>query len=115
MSFEDTIAALDWLPNGWVNSFVPQLKQELLDTLGIYADDFEILQAKEKYGAMRVYWTWKDREYTDNEIKRMNILYDYIEDVISKYEDISMLTCRGCGEENTIAYTLCSKCYKGTG
>lgn len=112
MSFEDTIVALDWLPKGWVRSFVPYLKYELLDTLGRYMDDFEIIQAKEKYGALRIYWAWRDREYTEHEIKRLNILYDYIEDVISKYEDISMLTCMNCGSENTIAGTLCCECYK---
>lgn len=113
MSFEDTIVALDWLPKGWVRSFVPQLKQELRETLGVFADDFQIIQTKEKYGMLRLYWTWKDREYTEHEIKRMSILYDYIEEVITKYEYISMNICMNCGNENTnLCQILCDECYK---
>ena len=115
MSFEDTIIALDLLPLGWQIGVVPQLKQELIDTLGIYVDDFEIIQAKEKFGTLRVYWTWRDREYTEHEIKYLSVLYDYVANVIYKYEDISMCTCIICGKYGDMEYyapTLCEECYK---
>lgn len=111
MSFQNTIIALDWLPEGWVKTFVPKLKEELFETIGIFADDFEVMDAKEKYGQLRLYWTWQDRVYTEHEIKRMNILYDYIDAVISKYEDVSKSTCMDCGCETTSG-VLCSECNK---
>ena len=115
MAFEDTVIALDLLPIGWQIGFVSQLKQELIDTLGIFVDDFEIIDAKEKYGALRIYWIWKEREYTEHEIKKLSILYDYVADVIYKYEKISMRTCILCGKYGDMKYyapTLCEECYK---
>ena len=48
--FEDRVEALDFLPDGWVKSFVPKLKEELFGIIGSYAENFEIVRAKEKWG-----------------------------------------------------------------
>ena len=49
------MAEADLLPSGWVNTFIPNLKQELASALGSYVYDFEVLQIKDKYATMRVF------------------------------------------------------------
>ena len=80
-NFDDATNSLNYLPRGWVNSFVPKLKDELFNMLGQYAEDFCVLQCKEKYGEMRLYWHFPDRDYYTDED------YDYLE----KYGDSSSL------------------------
>lgn len=91
----------DFLPEGWTDTFIPEMKKELAIALGSYVDDFTVFQIKEKYGALRIYWSWADREYTDDEAKDLIGLYKEIETIIRKYERISEKTCVVCGKEAT--------------
>lgn len=89
------------LYDGWLKTFVPQMMDEMFDALGSYVEDFDVLQIKEKFGEMRLYWDWVDRDYTDAEVEDLNELYKIIEHIISKYEDISRRTCVKCGGKAT--------------
>lgn len=91
----------DFLPEGWTNTFIPEMKKELTNVLGSYVDDFTVFQIKDKYGSMRMYWSWADRDYTDDEVKDIGILTTDIEAIIHKYENISEQTCVVCGKEAT--------------
>ncbi len=89
--------------DGWFNLVYKLCKDlELL-----VDDDFEVVQAKEKFGELR----W----YCDG-IKEQKIY-----DIIHKAEAKSHYICEGCGKEhknsitknvNNWYYTLCSKCLK---
>ena len=77
--YSDIITALnakmweaDFLPDGWTSTFIPEMKKELANILGSYVDDFTVFQIKEKYGALRMYWSWANREYTDNEVSSLS-------------------------------------------
>lgn len=87
------------LPEGWVKSFVPKMKDELFNALGSYAEDFYIDQAKEKWAALRVYWHWKDRTRCEHEWEDLNNLTQVVREIIYKYTDISFETCMTCGED----------------
>lgn len=100
----------DFLPDGWVDTFIPKMKKELADILGSYVDDFVVFQIKEKYGTVRMYWSWAARDYDDNEIKDLNELTKEIEDVIRKYEATSANTCVVCGKEATKAVCAIPVC-----
>ena len=91
----------DFLPEGWTNTFVPEMKKELANTLGGYVYDFDVLQIKEKYGTMRIYWSWADRDYTSREIVDLEEISEIITDIINKYENISEKTCAVCGKPAT--------------
>lgn len=91
----------DFLPDGWTDTFIPKMKQELADVLGGAVDDFIVFQIKEKYGAMRMYWSWADRDYDDSESKHLINLATKIDAVIRKYEAISEKTCVVCGKPAT--------------
>lgn len=91
----------DFLPDGWTNTFIPEMKKELANVLGSYVDDFTVFQIKEKYGVMRMYWSWADRNYDGNEVEDLKTLTNKIEAVIHKYESISEKTCAVCGKEAT--------------
>ena len=116
-SFDENTKSFDNLFNGWVNSFVKNLRDDLYDVLGDFSDDFVVLDCKEKYGSMIIYWSWKERPYTVDEIMHINELYDAIESVIRKYSKISSKTCVSCGapaEEYSKCWVLpfCAYCYK---
>lgn len=103
--YNDNLTALnakmheaDFLPEGWTDTFIPEMKQELANTLGSYVDDFTVFQIKEKYGVVRMYWSWADRDYDENEIKDLNSITNEIGDIIRKYENISEKTCAVCGK-----------------
>ena len=87
----------DFLPEGWTNTFIPKMKQELADVLGSYVYDFDVLQIKDKYGMMRFYWSWADRDYNTAEEQDRNELTNKIETIINKYEVLSANTCVVCG------------------
>ena len=91
----------DFLPEGWTNTFIPKMKKELADILGSYVYDFVVFQIKEKYGVMRMYWSWADRDYNDTEVNDLNALTNEVEATIRKYENISENTCVVCGKEAT--------------
>lgn len=81
---------LDEMPVGWRKAFGEKMCEEIRQVL-IEDDDLErwrIVQLKEKYGALRLY---------DNGHK----IGSRIDDVIGKYENISMRTCIRCGKPAT--------------
>ena len=94
---------------------MPKLKEELFGIIGSYAENFEIIQAKEKWGELRVYWCWEDKDYSDLEAADMNELYGKIENTLEKYATISRKTCAVCGKSAT-SYTtgwvlpVCEEC-----
>lgn len=92
---------VEWLYDGWRESFVPDLINELCDTLGSYVEYFEVYQIKEKYGSLTIYWGWADHDYTDDECNDLNNLYDEVNHVIEKYRKISERTCVKCGGKAT--------------
>lgn len=87
----------DLLPEGWTDTFIPKMKKELADVLGSYVYDFDVLQIKDKYGMMRFYWSWTDRDYNIEEEQDRNELTNKIEAIINKYEVLSSNTCVVCG------------------
>ena len=101
ITLNNTTYELKLLPDGWVCSFVPNLRRELADALGFYVDDFAVLQIKEKYGMMRLYWCWKDRDYTADEKHDLSVISKEINTIVEKYEQISTHTCVVCGKEAT--------------
>lgn len=103
----------DEIPIGWRDSFFESMCDDLIAALGNYINEFEIIQLKEKYGSMRLYWNWKDENtFTEEQIHNLT---NTIRDVISKYEAISYHTCVRCGKPST-GYTkswilpICDKC-----
>ena len=106
---------VDEIPIGWRDSFFEDMCDDLIAALGNYINEFEIIQLKEKYGSMRLYWNWKNENvFTEEQIHNLT---NTIEDVISKYETISYHTCVRCGEPST-GYTkpwilpVCDDCDK---
>lgn len=91
----------DLLPNGWTQTFIPKMKEELAKVLGGYVYDFIVFQIKEKYGVMRTYWSWADRKYTSSELVDLAEISEEIETIINKYEAISEKTCAVCGKPAT--------------
>ena len=106
----------DEIPIGWRDSFFENMCDDLIAALGNYINEFEIVQLKEKYGSMRLYWNWKNENiFTEEQIHNLT---NTIQDVISKYETISYHTCVRCGKPS-IDYTkpwilpVCDDCDKG--
>lgn len=92
---------VDYLYEGWRKTFVPDMINELCDVLGPYVEDFEIGQIKEKFGSLTVYWSWKCREYTDDENIDRHEIDNMVKNIIQKYSDISYRTCVKCGNRAT--------------
>lgn len=90
-----------WLYDGWKNTFIPQMMDELFDALGPYVEDFMVHQIKEKYGSLTVYWGWKHRDYTDEAHQDIKELDDAVTNIIAKYRKISEYTCVKCGGKAT--------------
>lgn len=83
---------LDDMPIGWKESFGIALCHELRKAL-IEADEFEtyeILQVKEKFGALR----WYDNSNSSK-----------IREVIRRYEYLSRYVCAQCGSPATVVST----------
>lgn len=76
---------LDDIPEGWKKAFGEQMCAEIAECLREHhrEDGFEILQAKEKYGSLRLYTGGGPSE---------------LDDIIGKYEELSAKTCVGCGK-----------------
>ena len=103
------------LPEGWYKNVVPNMVDELVNALGPYVFDFEVLQCKEKYGAIRIYWTWAEGSEKDPEIN-WHEMCNKIDTILHKYESISFLTCVECGAPATRYSTgwvlpYCHKCF----
>lgn len=115
--FEEKVRDLDFLYDGWVNSFVPQLKDELFDLLGAYVEQFIVLQIKEKFGKLVIYFNF-DLDGLENEyVEDIEELCEEIENLLNKYEEISSKTCIICGEPGVVRYDYwitpwCDKCYE---
>lgn len=98
--------ALDPMPNGWMKEVIPQLKDELFNALGSYADEIAFYQIKEKFGELVVYWNFPDKEYfNEDDNTELKELVPYIENIIKKYRDISKKTCIVCGKPATYTTT----------
>jgi hypothetical protein len=114
----DEICWLNDIPLGWVKGFGKEMCDELLEALGEYADDFIIVQLKEKFGTMRMYWYWDDKDYSDADASELNQLADVIEDIIRKYERVSRQTCFICGSQRALMsygawiIPVCDNCNK---
>ena len=110
------VSAIDGIPDGWIKSFMPQLRDELFKACGAYADEIMFYQIKEKYGALRVYWNFPDRDYyTEEDNIEINELVPVIRNIVEKYVDISEHTCTICGKAATHMTTgyiepLCDNC-----
>lgn len=95
----------DDLPKGWVDAFGELLLEELDNAIkkAGYENEFVILQAKEKYGSMRLYHTPTNQE---------------IGDIVSKYEVLSQNICCVCGKPDSYMLTrlgwispFCEDCF----
>lgn len=116
-TFEEKVKDLNFLYDGWVNSFIPQLKDELFDLLGSYVEQFNVLQIKEKFGKLTVYWNFNLDGLQDEYVQDIEDLYEQIEDLLHKYEELSSKTCIICGELGDMRddYWItpwCDKCYE---
>jgi hypothetical protein len=116
-TFEEEVKELNIMYDGWVNSFIPQLKNELFDLLGSYVEQFNVLEIKEKFGSLRIYWGFDIDGLKDEYVEDIEELYENIENLLRKYEDISSKTCIVCGEPGVMRddYWMtpwCDKCYE---
>lgn len=115
--FEAKVKELNIQYDGWVNSFIPQLKDELFDLLGSYVEQFNVLEIKEKFGKLVVCWNF-DLDGLQNEyVQDVEELYEQIENLLHKYADLSSKTCIICGEPGIMRddYWItpwCDKCYE---
>lgn len=107
--YDYTYTELDSMPNGWRNKFGLQMCKEIKDELVKYnyLDDYRIMDIKEKYGIL-CWYDWGQPAKSR------------IDEIISKYEDLSMCYCINCGQpvryisRGWIEY-LCEDCAKKKG
>lgn len=104
---------LDFLPKGWNKSFGIKICEDIKSVLkkskekDFWKKEYRITQIKEKYGSLR----WYDFGVPHD-------VFDDYEKVISKYEEISKVTCYNCGKEakmrncGGLYEPLCDKCNK---
>lgn len=78
--------SLKCLPEGWYNKFSKDLVNELLQACSsnTEVESLCILEAKEKYGELRVY---------------INLCDDKFDTIIDKYTKLSRHTCIKCGND----------------
>ena len=107
------------LPNGWRGTFINGLVRDLYAVLGpYYASHFIVLDIKEKYGELRLYWDWDEEMNYNGDILEAAHKYDKVEEVIEKYTKKSIHTCTQCGRQENVrvdAYIglpLCKHCAK---
>ena len=116
--FEEKVKDLDFLYDGWVNSFIPQMKDELFDSLGSYVERFNVVEIKEKFGKIVLHWYFDLDCLQDVYVEDIEELYEQIGNLMYKYEEISGKTCIVCGEQGVMRdddYWItpwCDKCYK---
>lgn len=114
--FNEKMDEVNFLYDGWQDSFVPQMMDEMFNALGPYVEDFEVYQIKEKYGSLVVYHGWKDREYTEKEFEDIDAINTEIHAIIDKYFKISGHTCVSCGRKAVLLSSgwvlpFCDDCY----
>lgn len=105
---EEPITFLDWLPKGWVTTFGEILCEEIdaaIKDAGI-EKDFQVDEAKEKYGALVIYF---------------NNSCDELNAIERKFRAISETVCCDCGEIHGVKMVTrgwvspyCRKCYGKT-
>lgn len=98
---------LDDMPDGWRIAFGEQMCEEIRNALLEYGgeqalNDYRVTQIKEKYGYLRWYEYWTT---------------DKLQEIITKYEDLSELTCIACGKPAVYVSTgwispWCEECSK---
>lgn len=83
---------LDGMPNGWRRAFGTDMCEEIRKVLikANYLNKYRVVQVKEKYGGIR----WYDNGAPSS-------IYNELQDIIYKYEDISYRTCIWCGRPAT--------------
>ena len=91
----------EFLYDGWRNSFVPAMMDEMFSAVVSYVEDFEVYQIKEKYGSLTIYHGWRDREYTIEEFNDIDMINAEIHKIIEKYRNVSSHTCVQCGGKAT--------------
>ena len=99
---------LDALPEGWVRCFGVMMVKELNALLerAHYVNKFRIVEAKEKYGQLRLYHNGVPRS-----------IYDEFERVIDKYTYLSENVCANCGRPDVFMtfsgwdFPLCKHCW----
>jgi len=84
--YDYTYTELDSMPSGWRKAFGIRMCDEIKEALGDQLHDYRITDIKEKYGSLR----WYDAGANEEVYK-----------VISKYEEISSVTCISCGKPAT--------------
>ena len=99
---------LDQMPIGWKKTLgIPlceELREELLRIDPSLLNTYRVSQVKEKYGTLR----WYDSGSYSEEM----------DDILTKYEDISKYTCTVCGKLNVPVFDdgwispFCTECYK---
>lgn len=74
--------------------------------------DLEVLQIKEKFAELRVYYSFKEESNPDNKELR-----NAVDKIIEMYENRSSKVCENCGAEGEVRKegyrlkTLCDNCY----
>ena len=98
---------LDCMPVGWRKTLgIPlceELREEIIKIDSSLLNEYRVSQVKEKYGTLR----WYADSYSDQ-----------MDDIITKYYDISQYTCVVCGRINVPIFDdgwispFCIECYK---
>ena len=94
---------LDAIPAGWRKAFGLEMCREIKDCLvknNYPLDQYRIMDIKEKYGTLR----WYDNGHPEG-----------MDEIISKYEDLSMCYCINCGNPTRYVtkgyiYFICEQC-----
>lgn len=97
--YDFTYIEADMVPQGWKNLII-DLSQELLELFqknNIDPYRFHIEQLKEKFGTIRLYHNFDN---SSSEVSEE--IYQGVEDIIRKYEELSEHTCCVCGKEATL-------------
>ena len=88
--YDYSYTELDAMPDGWRAAFGEQMCEEIQHELNMMkpdlANDFRIMQIKEKYGRLCFYTNW---------------VTNSINGIINKYDKISAHTCISCGAPAT--------------
>ena len=103
-NFDYSYTILDELPSGWrelVLQMCEEIKKVLIEKYPDLLTKYYVVQAKEKYGALRWY---------------ANIYVEELEEIATKYAILSQYVCIRCGKATTIVSKdikfLCNKCYE---
>lgn len=92
---------LDYVPEGWQKSFL-----FMCQALYPYRNDFEILEIKEKYGQLRIYF------WTDEDIDGYGEIYEQAAKIINSYCEFTTTICPACGKEKSKKNYLCEDCMR---